>query len=191
MLRDYLTDLFPILELGTSAKMLSIVPLLAGGGLFETGAGGSAPKHVEQFLKEGHLRWDSLGEYLAMAVSLEHLADSTSNARAKDLAASLNAAIDRILQNRKSPSRKVNELDNRASNFYVTLYWAELMAERDAAFRPLADKLKAVRGQVVSEFKLAQGRAVDIGGYYKFDDKKCAVELRPSPTFNKILDGEW
>ena len=189
VLRDYLTDLFPILELGTSAKMLSIVPLLAGGGLFETGAGGSAPKHVEQFLKEGHLRWDSLGEYLAIAVSLEHLADTTNNKRAKNLSIALNQAIERILQNRKSPSRKVNEIDNRASNFYVCLYWAELMAAMDPEFKDFAVKLKEARHKVVEEFKASQGTAVDVGGYYKFDQKKAEVALRPSPTFNKILEG--
>lgn len=191
VLRDYLTDLFPILELGTSAKMLSIVPLLAGGGLFETGAGGSAPKHVDQFLKEGHLRWDSLGEYLAIAVSLEHLGESTGNARAVKLSQALNLAIERILQNRKSPSRRVNELDNRASNFYICLYWAELMAEMDPDFQVLATKLKDVRKQVVAELKMSQGKAVDVGGYYMFDPKKASAQMRPSPTFNQILDGEW
>jgi isocitrate dehydrogenase len=191
VLRDYLTDLFPILELGTSAKMLSIVPLLAGGGLFETGAGGSAPKHVEQFLKEGHLRWDSLGEYLAVAVSLEHLGETTKNERAIKLSKALNLAIERILQNRKSPSRKVNELDNRASNFYIALYWAELMAEMDPEFQSLATNLKENRKQVVAELKVAQGKPVDVGGYYKFDDKKATTEMRCSPTFNNILDGKW
>lgn len=191
VLRDYLTDLFPILELGTSAKMLSIVPLLAGGGLFETGAGGSAPKHVEQFLKEGHLRWDSLGEYLAVAVSFEHFAETTKNDNAKKLGVALNQAIERILQNRKSPSRKVNELDNRASNFYVGLYWAEIMAEKDERYKELAKKLKEARHQIVSEFKVSQGKPVDVGGYYQVDPKKANAELRPSVTFNKILDGEW
>lgn len=192
VLRDYLTDLFPILELGTSAKMLSIVPLLAGGGLFETGAGGSAPKHVEQFLKEGHLRWDSLGEYLAIAVSFEHLAQTTGNKGAADLGKALNQAIERILQNRKSPSRKVNELDNRASNFYVCLYWAEILTlNGDLSFKKLAEELKEARSKVVNELKAAQGKPVDVGGYYQFDPKKAAVALRPSPTFNKILDGKW
>jgi len=171
--------------------MLSIVPLLAGGGLFETGAGGSAPKHVEQFLKEGHLRWDSLGEYLAIAVSLEHLAETTNNTRAKNLSVALNQAIERILQNRKSPSRKVNEIDNRASNFYICLYWAELMATVDPDFKDIAVKLKDARHKVVEEFKISQGKPVDVGGYYKFDPKKADIELRPSPTFNKILDGKW
>lgn len=149
VLRDYLTDLFPIIELGTSAKMLSIVPLLAGGGMFETGAGGSAPKHVDQFLKEGHLRWDSLGEYLAVAVSLEHLGETTKNSRATNLSKSLNQAIERLLENRKSPGRKVNQLDNRASNFYVSLYWAEFMAKVDPEFQGLATSLKDNRQQIV------------------------------------------
>uniref|UniRef100_A0A7S3HB09 Isocitrate dehydrogenase (NADP(+)) n=1 Tax=Spumella elongata TaxID=89044 RepID=A0A7S3HB09_9STRA len=188
VLRDYLTDLFPILELGTSAKMLSIVPLLAGGGLFETGAGGSAPKHVEQFLKEGHLRWDSLGEYLAIAVSFEHMSETTKNARAAMLGKTLNKAIERLLENQKSPGRKVNQLDNRASNFYIALYWAEFMAAEDPAFKELADKLKAQRSQVVSELKVCQGKPVDVGGYYKLDTAKASAAMRPSPTFNKILD---
>jgi isocitrate dehydrogenase len=152
VLRDYLTDLFPIIELGTSAKMLSIVPLLAGGGMFETGAGGSAPKHVDQFLKEGHLRWDSLGEYLAVAVSLEHLGETTKNLRAINLSKSLNQAIERLLENRKSPGRKVNQLDNRASNFYVSLYWAEFMAAVDPEFQSLATSLKDNRQQIVEVF---------------------------------------
>ena len=188
VLRDYLTDLFPILELGTSAKMLSVVPLLAGGGLFETGAGGSAPKHVQQFVKEGHLRWDSLGEYLALAVSFEHLAESTSNKRAADLGSALNVAISRLLDNRKSPSRKVNEIDNRASNFYIALYWAEEMAAKDAAYKPLADKLAASRSEIVNDLKKCQGVKQDIGGYYKFDPVKVSALMRPSPVFNKIID---
>jgi isocitrate dehydrogenase len=191
VLRDYLTDLFPILELGTSAKMLSIVPLLNGGGLFETGAGGSAPKHVEQFLKEGHLRWDSLGEYLAIAVSLEHMGETTGNKKALTLGNSLNKAIERILENRKSPSRKVNELDNRASNFYVGLYWAEFMAMVDPTYQDLATKLKDNRKQIVAELKSCQGQPVDIGGYYKVDAEKTELAMRPSPTFNKILDGKF
>jgi len=190
VLRDYLTDLFPILELGTSSKMLSIVPLLAGGGLFETGAGGSAPKHVEQFLKEGHLRWDSLGEYLAIAVSFEHMAETTGNNKAKVLSKALNNAIERLLENRKSPSRKVNELDNRASNFYIALYWAEFMAMQDPSYQELATKLKDNRKQVVAELKMSQGKPVDIGGYYKFDPVKVNLAMRPSPTFNNILDGK-
>jgi isocitrate dehydrogenase len=188
--RDYLTDLFPILELGTSAKMLSIVPLLAGGGLFETGAGGSAPKHVQQFLKEGHLRWDSLGEYLAVAVSFEHLAETTNNKRALDLSKSLNQAIERLLENRKSPGRKVNQLDNRASNFYIALYWADFLAQKDPTFAPLADRLREARSQIVAELKQCQGSAVDIGGYYKFDRQKVETAMRPSATFNSIIDSD-
>lgn len=187
VLRDYLTDLFPILELGTSAKMLSIVPLLAGGGLFETGAGGSAPKHVQQFVKEGHLRWDSLGEYLALAVSLEHLAETTKNDRAAKLGQTLNQAIERLLNNRKSPGRKVNQLDNRASNFYVGLYWAEFMAKVDPEYKNLSDTLIKNRAQIVEEHKNCQGKPVDVGGYYKFDPVKANIAMRPSATFNKIL----
>lgn len=187
VLRDYLTDMFPILELGTSAKMLSIVPLLNGGGMFETGAGGSAPKHVQQFVKEGHLRWDSLGEYLAMAVSLEHMG-AQGNERATKLAQALNNAIGRLLQNRKSPSRKVNELDNRASNFYIGLYWAEFMAELDPEYKDLAQQLKDNRHAIVEELKACQGDAQDIGGYYKLDPVKAELAMRPSATLNKILD---
>jgi len=188
VLRDYLTDLFPIIELGTSAKMLSIVPLLAGGGMFETGAGGSAPKHVQQFVKEGHLRWDSLGEYLAVAVSLEHMGATTNNPRATKLAAALNNAIGRLLSNRKSPSRKVNELDNRASNFYIGLYWAEFMAQEDPEYKKLAETLKASRHAIVAELKNCQGAKQDIGGYYKLDPVKADLAMRPSQTLNKILD---
>jgi isocitrate dehydrogenase len=188
VLRDYLTDLFPILELGTSAKMLSVVPLLAGGGMFETGAGGSAPKHVQQFVEEGHLRWDSLGEYLAMAVSLEHMGETTGNERAKKLASSLNNAIGRLLQNRKSPGRKVNQLDNRASNFYVGLYWAEFMAMEDSEYAELAATLKDNRMKIVEELKACQGEPEDIGGYYKLDPVKAEAVMRPSPTWNKIID---
>lgn len=188
VLRDYLTDLFPILELGTSAKMLSIVPLLNGGGLFETGAGGSAPKHVEQFLREGHLRWDSLGEYLALAVSLEHLGVTQNNKKALILGSTLNKAIERLLDNRKSPSRKVNELDNRASSFYLGLYWAEFMAAVDADYQDLANQLKANRATIVSELKSCQGKPVDIGGYFRLDNTKAANAMRPSATLNKILD---
>ena len=190
VLRDYLTDLFPILELNTSAKMLSIVPLLNGGGLFETGAGGSAPKHVEQFLKEGHLRWDSLGEYLAIAVSLEHLGNSTGHKKALILGNTLNKAIERMLEHKKSPSRRVNELDNRASNFYIGLYWAEFMAEVDPEYKELASKLTSNRKQIVEELKKCQGRPVDVGGYYKVDPMKAENAMRPSATFNKILDGK-
>ena len=188
VLRDYLTDLFPILELGTSAKMLSIVPLLNGGGLFETGAGGSAPKHVEQFVKEGHLRWDSLGEYLALAVSLEHLGTTQNNKKALVLSSTLNKAIERLLDNRKSPSRKVNEIDNRASSFYLGLYWAEFMAAEDADYQDLANKLKANRSAIVSEFSGCQGKPVDIGGYFRPDHAKASAAMRPSPTLNKILE---
>jgi isocitrate dehydrogenase len=188
VLRDYLTDMFPILELGTSAKMLSIVPLLAGGGLFETGAGGSAPKHVEQFLEEGHLRWDSLGEYLAMAVSLEHLGERTGSEKAKLLSKTLNLAIGRILNNNKSPSRKVKQLDNRGTNYYLGLYWAEYMAKEDPSFKNLADELKKARPQIVAELTAAQGEPVDIGGYYKPDQQKVSRAMRPSATWNAILD---
>jgi isocitrate dehydrogenase len=188
VLRDYLTDLFPIIELGTSAKMLSIVPLLSGGGMFETGAGGSAPKHVQQFVKEGHLRWDSLGEYLAMAVALEHMAETENNDRAAKLATSLNSAIGRLLANRKSPSRKVNELDNRASNFYLGLYWAEHMAEVDPEYEELAAALKNARSTIVEELKACQGSEQDIGGYYKLDAAKADAAMRPSATLNKILE---
>merc|ERR1711871_1323831 len=189
VLRDYLTDLFPIIELGTSAKMLSIVPLLAGGGLYETGAGGSAPKHVQQFVKEGHLRWDSLGEYLALAVSLQDLAETTHNERAKNLANTLNSAIGRLLENRKSPSRKVNELDNRASNFYIGLYWSEFMSEVDPEYKHLAEELKAHRSQIVKELSTCQGDAVDLGGYFRPDPSKAEKAMRPSATLNKIIDG--
>ncbi|MCM2680770.1 NADP-dependent isocitrate dehydrogenase [Echinimonas agarilytica] len=194
VLRDYLTDLFPILELGTSAKMLSIVPLLAGGGLFETGAGGSAPKHVQQFEKENHLRWDSLGEFLALAVSLEDLAIKTGNAKAKVLAEALNIANGQFLDNNKSPSRRVNELDNRGSHFYLALYWAQAMAAQtdDAAlqalFAPLAKTLIEQESQIVDELNSAQGKAMDIGGYYHPDDAKGAEAMRPSATFNAALE---
>lgn len=188
VLRDYLTDMFPILELGTSAKMLSIVPLLAGGGLFETGAGGSAPKHVEQFLTEGHLRWDSLGEYLAMAVSLEHLAETTGNEKAKLLGKTLNQAIGRILDNNKSPSRKVKQIDNRGTNYYLSLYWAEYLAKEDPSYQEIATDLKKARAQIVRELSDAQGSPVDIGGYYKPDLEKVTRAMRPSPTWNAIID---
>lgn len=168
--------------------MLSIVPLLAGGGLFETGAGGSAPKHVGQFLKEGHLRWDSLGEYLAVAVAFEHMGETLKNEKATLLSKSLNAAISRLLENRKSPGRKVNQLDNRASNFYIALYWAELTALHDPSFQELATLLKDNRKVIVEELKMCQGKPVDIGGYYNYDKKKAALAMRPYPTFNNILD---
>merc|ERR1711935_901365 len=174
VLRDYLTDLFPILELGTSAKMLSIVPLLAGGGLFETGAGGSAPKHVQQFVQENHLRWDSLGESLALAVSLEQLGESTNNDKALLLGQTLTAATGKLLENNKSPSRKVNELDNRGSNFYVALYWAEELAKHDGEFAELAKALKDNESTIVKELIDCQGVAVDIGGYFQPDEEKVA-----------------
>lgn len=188
VLRDYLTDLFPILELGTSAKMLSIVPLLAGGGLYETGAGGSAPKHVQQFVKEGHLRWDSLGEYLATAVAFEQLGKTEGNPKATLLGECLNKAVGRLLENRKSPSRRVNEIDNRGTNFYVALYWAEYLSKEDPAFIPLFEQLSSNRAQIVSEFKDCQGHPVDLGGYYRFDYQKAANAMRPSPTLNKVLE---
>jgi isocitrate dehydrogenase len=189
VLRDYLTDLFPILELGTSAKMLSIVPLLAGGGLFETGAGGSAPKHVQQFVKEGHLRWDSLGEYLAMAAAYEKLAENAGNDKAAILGDCLNKAVGRILNNRKSPSRTVNQIDNRATNFYVALYWANFLAEALplSPYVSLSQELGAARTQIVSEFKASQGSPVDLGGYYFPDPVKTKLAMNPSHTMNTIL----
>jgi isocitrate dehydrogenase len=193
VLRDYLTDLFPILELGTSAKMLSIVPLMNGGGLFETGAGGSAPKHVEQFLAENHLRWDSLGEFLAMAVSLEHLSETTSNKKAKVLADALDAATEKFLGENKSPSRKVKELDNRGSHFYLAMYWARALANQNedaelkTRFTPVAEKLELAEQQIVNELNEVQGNPVDIGGYYQPDDTKADAAMRPSATFNSIL----
>jgi isocitrate dehydrogenase len=187
VLRDYLTDLFPILELGTSAKMLSIVPLLSGGGLYETGAGGSAPKHVEQFIKEGHLRWDSLGEYLALAAALENLANTSGNAKAKVLGDCLNKAVGRLLTNRKSPSRAVNQIDNRATNFYVSLYWADFLSKEDPTYKPIFDALSEHRGTIVEEFKSSQGHAVELGGYYLFDEKKTRAAMNPSKTLNGIL----
>ena len=193
VLRDYLTDLFPILELGTSAKMLSIVPLLAGGGLFETGAGGSAPKHVQQFVEEGHLRWDSLGEFLAIAVSLEDLANKTGNTKAQVLADALNAAIGVFLDENKSPSRKVNELDNRGSHFYLALFWAEALAEQSAdtdlqaEFSPIAQSLRENETKIVSELNDAQGTEIDLGGYYLLDEDKAVAAMRPSETLTSIL----
>lgn len=187
VLRDYLTDLFPILELGTSAKMLSIVPLLAGGGLYETGAGGSAPKHVQQFVQEGHLRWDSLGEYLATGVALSQLGNTSGNPKAALLGDCLDKAVGKILDNRKSPSRRVNEIDNRATNFYVALYWAEFLSQEDPSFKPLFDELSANRSKIVEEFKNCQGDAVDLGGYYLFDQEKASLAMNPSPTLNAIL----
>lgn len=189
VLRDYLTDLFPILELGTSAKMLSIVPLIKGGGLYETGAGGSAPKHVEQFIKEGHLRWDSLGEYLAIAVCFERLAEIAGSPKAKILGDCLNKAVGRILANRKSPSRSVNQIDNRATNFYVALYWADFLQQEDpVTYKDFFEQLSTNRAQIVEEFKHSQGSPVDLGGYYLFDYEKTARAMNPSKTLNKILD---
>ena len=193
VLRDYLTDLFPILELGTSAKMLSIVPLLAGGGLFETGAGGSAPKHVQQFVEEGHLRWDSLGEFLAIGVSLEDLARKSGNAKAAVLADSLNDAIGKFLDENRSPSRKVNELDNRGSHFYLALYWAEALASQDVdpdlgdRFTPIRDALMQEEESIIRELNDAQGSPVDLGGYFLPDVEKVSSAMRPSQTFNEIL----
>ncbi len=192
VLRDYLTDLFPILELGTSAKMLSIVPLLAGGGLFETGAGGSAPKHVQQFLEEGHLRWDSLGEFLAIAVSLEDLGSKTGNQMALTLADTLNTAISELLDRGKSPSRKVNELDNRGSHFYLALYWAgALKSQADESLRPqfaeLHEQLSENETTILAELNAAQGHPVDIGGYYDPDPVKADHAMRPSETLNRVL----
>jgi isocitrate dehydrogenase len=194
VLRDYLTDLFPILEVGTSAKMLSIVPLMQGGGLFETGAGGSAPKHVQQFTKEGHLRWDSLGEFLALAASLEHLSSKTNNNKAHILSVTLDKATEKFLDERKSPSVKVKELDNRGSHFYLTKYWAEALAEQtedvviQKRFAKLVKYLNDNEEQIMKELLEVQGKPVDLGGYYKPDDIKAAKAMRPSITFNTILD---
>ncbi len=194
VLRDYLTDLFPILELGTSAKMLSIVPLMNGGGLFETGAGGSAPKHVQQFEQENHLRWDSLGEFLALAVSLEHLSEQADNAEAQILADALDAATGRVLDQGKSPSRRVHELDNRGSHFYLALYWAEELASQTdnadlaARFAPLAEALRSNEDTIVGELNEVQGQPMDIGGYYFPNEELAVPAMRPSATFNRILD---
>ncbi|EKO3429217.1 NADP-dependent isocitrate dehydrogenase [Vibrio fluvialis] len=194
VLRDYLTDLFPILELGTSAKMLSIVPLMNGGGLFETGAGGSAPKHVQQVQKENHLRWDSLGEFLALAASLEHLSVVTGNAKAQVLADALDKATGKFLDTNKSPSRKVGELDNRGSHFYLAMYWAEALAEQTAdadlaaEFAPIAQQLKDNEEKIVAELNGAQGVAGDLGGYYLPEFEKAAPLMRPSATLNHIVD---
>jgi isocitrate dehydrogenase len=194
VLRDYLTDLFPILELGTSAKMLSIVPLMNGGGLFETGAGGSAPKHVQQFVRENHLRWDSLGEFLALAASLEFLAQKTANATAQVLADTLDRATGSVLNERKSPGRKVHELDNRGSHFYLALYWAQELAKQtdDAAlaarFAPVAEALAVDEEKIVTELNEVQGSPVDLGGYYYPDEELATAAMRPSATFNAIID---
>jgi len=193
VLRDYLTDLFPILELGTSAKMLSIVPLLAGGGLFETGAGGSAPKHVQQFIEENHLRWDSLGEFLALGVSLEALAESNDNPKAEVMAAALDVANGKFLKTNKSPSRKVGELDSRGSHFYLAMYWAEALADQDKdaelknTFQTAYANMKENESRIVDELNSAQGVAIDMKGYYLADDSVLAKTMRPSETFNSIL----
>ena len=194
VLRDYNTDLFPILELGTSAKMLSIVPLMNGGGLFETGAGGSAPKHVQQFEKENHLRWDSLGEFLALAVSFDHLSEATGNAKAKVLGDALDAATEKFLIEGRSPSRKVNEIDNRGSHFYLAMYWAEALAASDdeelaAAFGPVAAAMADGEASITEELVEAQGPAMDIGGYYAPDRGLGTAAMRPSATLNAIIDG--
>jgi isocitrate dehydrogenase len=195
VLRDYLTDLFPILELGTSAKMLSIVPLMNGGGLFETGAGGSAPKHVQQFVEEGYLRWDSLGEFLALGASLEHLAQVTNNKRAGILANTLDVANGRFLETDKSPKRKVGQLDNRGSHFYLAMYWAQALADQNddaelkARFGKLAKLLTENEAKIVGELNGAQGKPVDIGGYYRPDKAKTAAAMRPSATLNAAIDG--
>ncbi|UCH72406.1 MAG: NADP-dependent isocitrate dehydrogenase [Thermoplasmatales archaeon] len=194
VLRDYLTDLFPILEVGTSAKMYSIVPLMNGGGLYETGAGGSAPKHVQQFVAEGHLRWDSLGEFLALAVSLEHLSNTTNNPKAKVLAEALDGATSKFLLNNKSPSRVVNEIDNRGSHFYLTMYWAQALAEQtkdpelQARFSKLAQYLAENEDKINEELLAAQGKPVDLGGYYKTNFEMASKAMRPSKTFNQAID---
>jgi isocitrate dehydrogenase len=195
VLRDYLTDLFPILEVGTSAKMLSIVPLMKGGGLFETGAGGSAPKHVQQFVEENYLRWDSLGEFLALAVSFEHLAESTGNKRAQVLADTLDAATSRFLENDKSPTRRLGGIDNRGSHFYLCLYWADEAAKQTAdpelskVFTPVAKALAENESKIVAELLAVQGSPVDIGGYYHPDDALASAAMRPSVTLNSIVGG--
>lgn len=194
VLRDYLTDLFPIIELGTSAKMLSIVPLMNGGGLFETGAGGSAPKHVQQFVEEGHLRWDSLGEFLALAVSLEHIDKKFNNPKAKVLGETLDKATAKLLEQNKLPSRKVHEMDNRGSHFYLAMYWAEALAnqvsdnELKKKFEPVAKELAANENQITAELMAAQGSPIDIGGYYHPDEAKTSNAMRPSITLNRIID---
>ncbi|NTW99228.1 MAG: NADP-dependent isocitrate dehydrogenase, partial [Geobacteraceae bacterium] len=194
VLRDYLTDLFPIIELGTSAKMLSVVPLMNGGGLFETGAGGSAPKHVQQFQKEGYLRWDSLGEFSAIAASLEHVAQSFSNDKVRVLAETLDHAIGKFLDNDKSPARKVGQIDNRGSHFYLALYWAQALAaqqedkELQARFATVAQQLADNEAKINEELIGAQGKPVDMGGYYNPDEALTTQAMRPSATFNAIID---
>jgi isocitrate dehydrogenase len=193
ILRDYLTDLFPIMELGTSAKMLSIVPLMNGGGMYETGAGGSAPKHVQQLVQENHLRWDSLGEFMALAVSLEELGIKENNAQAKLLAKTLDAATGKLLDNNKSPSPKTGQLDNRGSQFYLAMYWAQELATQtedkalQAHFAPLAKTLADNEQKIIAELSAVQGQPADIGGYYKADAEKCKAVMRPSATLNAVL----
>jgi isocitrate dehydrogenase len=195
VLRDYLTDLFPILEIGTSAKMLSIVPLMNGGGLFETGAGGSAPKHVQQFEEEGHLRWDSLGEFLALAASLEHLGENFDNGAARLLGQTLDSATAQLLLNSKAPSRKVHEIDNRGSQFYLAMYWAQAVSDQStdpalaAKFKPIAAALSDNEDKIMTELNSVQGPPQDIGGYYKPDVARATKIMRPSATFNAIIDG--
>ncbi|MFB0925395.1 MAG: NADP-dependent isocitrate dehydrogenase, partial [Vicingaceae bacterium] len=195
VLRDYLTDLFPILELGTSAKMLSIVPLMNGGGLFETGAGGSAPKHIEQFLEEGHLRWDSLGEFLALEVSLEHVAITTENKKAQVLADTLGEATGKFLDNRRSPSRKVNEIDNRGSHFYLAMYWAEALANQSddadlkSQFSSVAKDLEQNEDKITAELLESQGSAHNIEGYYFPTPELASKAMRSSVTLNSLLNG--
>jgi isocitrate dehydrogenase len=194
VLRDYLTDLFPILELGTSAKMQSIVPLMSGGGLFETGAGGSAPKHVQQFVKENHLRWDSLGEFLALGPSLELLAESAGNKRAQVLADTLDHAVGAMLEDNRSPSRKAGELDNRGTHFYLALYWSRALADQTddpelaERFASLAARLAGAEEQILEELNGVQGSAVEIGGYYRPDLERATAAMRPSTTFNEALE---
>jgi isocitrate dehydrogenase len=194
ILRDYLTDLFPIMELGTSAKMLSVVPLMAGGGMYETGAGGSAPKHVKQLVEENHLRWDSLGEFLALAVSLEDLGIKTGNEKAKILATTLDAATGSLLENNKNPSPKTGELDNRGSQFYLAMYWAQELAAQTAdkelqvKFAPLAKALTENEQKIVNELRLVQGQPVDIGGYYLPAHDLLQTAMRPSATFNALIE---
>ena len=194
ILRDYLTDLFPILELGTSAKMLSVVPLLKGGGMFETGAGGSAPRHVAQFLEEGHLRWDSLGEFCALVASFEHLAGMFKNDKAKLLADTLDEAISKHLDNNRAPSRRVNEIDTRGSHFYLAMYWAEALAkqtkdsEMQTRFAEVAKQMAANEDKILQELIDAQGQPVDIGGYFHPDQEMSTKAMRPSATLNAIVD---
>ena len=193
VLRDYLTDLFPILEVGTSAKMLSIVPLMNGGGLFETGAGGSAPKHVQQFLEVNYLRWDSLGEFLALAVSLERLGDTFNNPKAKVLGAALDQATEKLLTENKSPTRRLGGIDNRGSHFYIALYWAQALTAQDddaelkAHFAPMAERLAANEMKIVEELLAVQKSPVDIDGYFEPDEEKVTAAMRPSATLNAII----